>query len=128
TDEDLSFRNFIVAFPGLVGRSSMISNTDMQAFSDFALKLVMPPNPVRNIDNSLTAAQANGRNFYMGSNFTSGGPNPGNTGVGGGNVTGRRADGVNLNNFGFTCNGCHALSAAQGFFGGNGDASFENEE
>jgi YVTN family beta-propeller protein len=128
TDEDLSFRNFIVAFPGLVGRASMISNTDMQSFADFALDLVMPPNPVRNIDNSLTPAQANGRNFYLGNNFTSGGPNPSVTGVGGSNVTGRRADGVNLNNLGFTCNGCHTLSASQGFFGGNGDASFENEE
>ena len=82
---------------------------------------------MRNLDNSLTPAQANGRNFYLGNNFTSGGPNPGNTGVGGSNVTGRRADGVNVNNFGFTCNGCHALSASQGFFGGDGDASFENE-
>jgi DNA-binding beta-propeller fold protein YncE len=127
TDEDLSFRNFIVAFPGLVGRSSLLSNTDMQSFSDFQLKVILPPNPVRNIDNSLTAAQANGRSFFLGQNFTSGGPNPGNTGVGGSNVTGRRADGVNINNFGFTCQGCHGLNASQGFFGTDGQASFENE-
>ena len=127
TDEDLSFRNFIVAFPGLVGRASMISATDMQSFSDFQLKVQLPPNPVRNLDNSLTPAQANGRNFWLGNSFTSGGPNPGQTGVGGSSISGRRADGVNLNNFGFTCQGCHTLSASQGFFGTNGDASFENE-
>jgi YVTN family beta-propeller protein len=128
TDEDLSFRNFIVAFPGLVGRSSLLSATDMQAFADFQLDVLLPPNPVRNLDNSLTPAQANGRNFYLGNNFTSGGPNPSQTGVGGSNVNGRRADGVNLNNFGFTCQGCHGLNASSGFFGTDGQASFENEE
>jgi DNA-binding beta-propeller fold protein YncE len=128
TSEDLSFRNFIVAFPGLVGRATMISNTDMQSFSDFQLQVILPPNPLRNLNNTYTAAQANGRNFYLGNTFTSGGPNPGNTGVGGGNVSGRRSDGVNLNNFGFTCQGCHGLNASQGFFGTDGQASFENEE
>jgi DNA-binding beta-propeller fold protein YncE len=127
TDEDLSFRNFIVAFPGLVGRSSLLSNTDMQSFSDFQLQVILPPNPVRNIDNSLTAAQANGRNFFLGQTFTSGGPSPSTTGVGGANVNGRRADGANSDTFGFTCQGCHGLDASQGFFGTDGQASFENE-
>ncbi len=127
TDEDLSFRNFIVAFPGLVGRSSLLANADMQSFSDFQLKVILPPSPVRNLDNSLTAAQSNGRNFFLGSNFTSGGPSPSTTGVGGGNVNGRRSDGANINNFGFTCQGCHGLNASQGFFGTDGQASFENE-
>ena len=31
----------------------------MQAFTDFAMALTPPPNPVRRLDNSLTAAQAN---------------------------------------------------------------------
>jgi hypothetical protein len=127
TDEDLSFRNFIVAFPGLVGRSALLSNTDMQSYSDFQLKVILPPNPIRNLDNSLTAAQANGRNFFLGNAFTSGGPSPSTTGVGGGNVNGRRADGANLDTFGFTCQGCHGLDASQGFFGTDGQASFENE-
>ena len=127
TDEVLSFNNFIVAFPGLVGRNSLPSATEMQAFTDFALQLTLPPNPVRNLDNSLTPAQQNGRNFYMGQAFTAGGPDPTQTGVGGSNVNGRRADGVNFNNFGFTCNGCHVLDPSQGFFGTDGLASFENE-
>lgn len=137
TSEDLSFRNFIVAFPGLVGRSTMISNTDMQAFSDFQLDVILPPNPVRNLDNSLTPAQANGRNFFLGNDFSSnpsGTANDELTGVGGGNVTGRRADGAApaadaIVGFtaGFTCQGCHGLDASQGFFGTDGQASFENE-
>lgn len=127
TDEALSFNNFIVAFPGLVGRSAQPPAGDMQQFTDFALELTLPPNPVRSLDNSLTPAQANGRNYYLGQSFTAGGPNPTQTGVGGGSVPGRRADGVNVDGFGFTCNGCHALDPSQGFFGTDGLASFENE-
>ncbi len=108
TDEALSFDNFIVAFEGLLGRESVINTTDMQTFTDFALTLTLPPNPVRALDNSLTADQDAGRSFFFGS---------------------RRADGlVAGNNLGFNCNGCHVTDANQGFFGTNGDASFENEE
>jgi YVTN family beta-propeller protein len=127
TDEVLSFNNFIVAFPGLVGRASMVTPSEMQAFTDFALQMMLPPNPVRSLDNSLTPAQQNGRNFYFGNSFTAGGPNPSQTGVGGSTISGRRADGANLDNFGFRCNGCHGLDASQGFFGTDGVASFENE-
>ncbi len=130
-DSDLSFRNFIVAFPGLVGRNGLLGVGDMQAFSDFALQLTLPPNPVRNLDNSLTPAQANGRSFYFGQNFSAGGPSPSQTGVGGSNVIGRRSDGAAADvlglETGFTCEGCHRLDASQGFFGTDGQASFENE-
>jgi len=108
TDEALSFDNFIVAFEGLLGREHLISTPDMQAFTDFALTLTLPPNPIRNLNNSLTADQQAGRNFYNGT---------------------RRSDGFPIGNgLGFNCNGCHTLDASQGFFGTNGDASFENEE
>jgi len=135
TDADLSFRNFIVAFPGLVGMNLNLGcaspdptlAANMVKFSSFQLQVQLPPNPVRALDTSLTPAQANGRNFYLGNSFTSGGPSPGNTGVGGASVAGRRADGVNLNGFGFTCEGCHRLDPSQGFFGADGQASFENE-
>jgi hypothetical protein len=36
----------------------------MQALADFELRLTAPPNPVRNLDNSLTAAQARGRDVF----------------------------------------------------------------
>src|SRR5690606_4695966 len=113
------------------GRDGMIANSDMQSFSDFQLQVQLPPNPVRNLDNSLTPAQQNGRNLYLGQAFTAGGPNPSQTGVGGSNVAGRRSDGLpnNLLGFttGFTCEGCHRLDPSQGFFGTDGQASCENE-
>jgi DNA-binding beta-propeller fold protein YncE len=135
TDADLSFRNFIVAFPGLVGMNLNLNcaspdptlAANMAKFSSFQLQVQLPPNPVRALDNSLTPAQANGRGFYLGNDFRSGGQSPGNTGVGGASVAGRRADGANLNGFGFTCEGCHRLDPSQGFFGTDGQASFENE-
>ncbi len=98
-DEELSFNNFIVAFPGLVGRASQPSAADMQKFTDFALDVVLPPNPVRTLDNALTASEQNGRTFYFG---------PTSDGIG-------------------NCNFCHTLDPANGFFGTDGRASFENE-
>jgi DNA-binding beta-propeller fold protein YncE len=120
TDEDLSFRNFIVAFPGLVGSQTVIASSDMQKFADFQLTVQLPPNPVRALDNSLNAAQASGRAMYLGTVGGNGFPSP-HTG---------RIDGVGNaipNNLGFTCEGCHRLDASQGFFGTGRDASFENE-
>src|SRR5262245_24800456 len=108
TDESLSFDNFIVAFQGLLGRVFPLPVADMQAFTDFALSITLPPNPIRALDNSLTPDQDAGRSFMTGS---------------------RRADGVAVvPNLGFNCTGCHTLDASQGFFGTNGDASFENEQ
>jgi hypothetical protein len=70
-----------------------------------------PPNPVRNLDNSLTASQQNGQAFFSGA---------------------RPADGIVspiLNQLAgqssFTCNGCHVLNAANGSFGTGGNQSFE---
>ena len=103
--EDLSFRNFIVAFEGLLGRASRPTDAEVQKFANFQLAVQLPPNPVRKLDNSLTAAQQAGRNFYFGS---------------------RRVDGIAFGTeSGFNCNGCHTIDAAQGFFGTDGRSSFE---
>lgn len=111
TDETLSFDNFIVAFPSLIGSPARPPVAQMQAFTDFQLQILLPPNPVRNLDNSLTAAQQRGRNFY----------------------TGRRtADGLNVPILGgiipqlqgFNCNGCHLLDPALGAFGTGKRAAF----
>ena len=110
TDEALSFKNFIVAFGGLLGDDAFPNAQQMQDFADFALQITLPPNPNRNLDDSLTTAQQNGRNFYLGT---------------------RRADGLANDiggvTLGFTCNGCHVLDAAQGYFGSGEHGSFENE-
>ena len=79
----------------------------MQAFTDFQLQVREPPNPVRALDNSLTAAQTRGKNFYTGN---------------------RPADGVNIPfipNIAFSCNGCHVLDPSQGAFGTGKRGSFE---
>jgi mono/diheme cytochrome c family protein len=94
-----SFNNFNVAFPGLVGRETPLTTQQMQAFTDFALQLRYPPNPIRNLDNSLTAAQADGLAVFN--------LDPTDT------VT--------------SCNGCHALDPSQGFFGGNDLSVFDAE-
>lgn len=98
-DEDFSFRNFIVAFEGLVGMHGTPSNTEMQQFSNFALGLMLPPNPVRALNNSMNAQETAGNNIF----FT---------------VT---TDTV------ATCNGCHVTLPSDGFFGTGGDQSFEGE-
>jgi DNA-binding beta-propeller fold protein YncE len=98
-DEDLAFKKFNPAFEGLLGRDGELTAGEMQAFTDFILQVAYPPNPIRSLDNSLNAAQLAGRNLYLGP------------------IT----DGL------FNCNGCHVLDPAQGFFGGDGRSSFENE-
>ena len=65
-DEFLSFKNFIVAFPGLVGRKDLLTTEQMESFTRYAMQLTLPPNPNRNLDNSLTADQQAGREIYMG--------------------------------------------------------------
>jgi DNA-binding beta-propeller fold protein YncE len=107
-DEPRSFDNFLVAFQGLLGRADPLPIADMQAFTDFALEITLPPNPIRALDNSRTADQQAGLAFFTGS---------------------RRSDGIAVGgNLGFNCEGCHTLDPSQGHFGTNGDASFENEK
>ncbi len=127
-DSNLAFKNFIAAFNSLLGLGPTFSQTDMQTFADFALAITMPPNPVRALDNSLNASQANGKAFFVGCT--------GNDSVTGAPMTctndvamagsSHFADGVTTANFGFACNGCHVLDPANGYFGTDGESSFEN--
>jgi DNA-binding beta-propeller fold protein YncE len=128
-DSDLAFRNFIVAFEGLNGREDIISAADMQKFADFALDIVLPPNPVRNLDNSLTAAQARGKSFFFGCD----GPDSVTTlpvlCINGRPLLdgGHRSDGLPfVPELGFTCEGCHTTEPSNGFFGTDGRWSFED--
>jgi DNA-binding beta-propeller fold protein YncE len=103
-DEEAAFNAFNVAFVGLLGRDSQIPAADMQAFTDFVLELMYPPNPIRNLDNSLTALQQEGSDLYFG------------------RPTFFDPEGPELN-----CNDCHTidpnfnagLSTKPGFFGSN---------
>jgi DNA-binding beta-propeller fold protein YncE len=98
--EAAAFKEFNPAFVGLVGRATELPTADMQAFTEFAMALTPPPNPVRRLDNKLTAAEANGRDIYF---------NVGNiTGIG-------------------SCNHCHDLDPQQKHFGTAGLMSFEGD-
>lgn len=100
-DEREAFRQFNEAFVGLMGRDRQISNADMRAFTDFALQMTYPPNPIRALDNSLNEDQQTGRDLYMNKPAT----------------------------LGATCNSCHVLDPSgnaefgvfrPGFFGSDG--------
>ena len=127
-DSELAFKNFILAFNTLLGLGPMFSTTDMQSFSDFALDIVMPPNPVRSLDNSLNTAQAAGKAYFLGCDgldSVTGTPVVCNdAGVPQG--AGHFSDGVTISGFGFPCQGCHVLNPAMGFFGTDGESSFES--
>jgi MYXO-CTERM domain-containing protein len=100
-DELDGFRQFNGAFDGLLGREEGPLRADeMERFAQFALGIVYPPNPIRQLDNQLREDEARGRAIYF---------------------EREAIDTVS------TCNGCHEVQRAQGFFGGNGEFTFENE-
>jgi sugar lactone lactonase YvrE len=113
-DEVNAFKSFNVAFPGLVGDALELSDTDMTAYATFALQITYPPNPIRNLDNSLTATQAAGQAIYVQTN-----------------PDGSELPVDRIHN----CNSCHVVdrngnageTAHPGFFGTNGRLSFEAE-
>ncbi|MEO8606182.1 MAG: hypothetical protein ABI629_26660, partial [bacterium] len=57
-DEDAGFKKFNGAFVSLLGRSAELTAGEMQQFTDFALTLRYPPNPVRALDDVATPDQA----------------------------------------------------------------------
>ncbi|MCK6588914.1 MAG: beta-propeller fold lactonase family protein, partial [Polyangiaceae bacterium] len=64
-DERAAFKKFQGAFGALLGRSGPIPEPDMEAFTDFILQVMYPPNPIRNLDNSLTPDQQAGRDHFF---------------------------------------------------------------
>jgi DNA-binding beta-propeller fold protein YncE len=65
-DENAAFNAFNQAFVSLLGRGAELAPAQMQAFADFALRISYPPNPIRNLDNSLTPAQQAGHDAFFG--------------------------------------------------------------
>jgi hypothetical protein len=117
-DEDPAFRNFIVAFEGLVGKEGTITAPQMQQFADFMLQVQLPPNPVRRLDNTLrnpaapTPSEQRGEDawFSCGPTTTECAP-----------LDPLATDTVE------DCDGCHSLDPLNGFYGTGGEESFEGE-
>ena len=99
-DAFAAFTKFIVAFEGLLGNdpATPFRGNDMAAFTSFILDVVLPPNPIRPLNNMLTASQQAGQDFYI---------KPPNTG--------------------FSCIECHTLNPSFGEFGTDGTVGFKNE-
>jgi YVTN family beta-propeller protein len=102
TLEEATFKEFNEAFTSLAAKPEQISEQDMQAFSDFAMQLTYPPNPIRKLDNTLTSTQQTGRDLYM-------------NGV-------QRSNG-NLE----ICVTCHTLNPKNGIFGTTGLMAFNDQ-
>jgi hypothetical protein len=107
-NEDAAFKKFNPAFEGLIGRNAQLTPTEMQQFTDFILQVTYPPNPIRNLDNSQTTRQQLAQAMFQGQISDT------------------------LQN----CDGCHRLLptanatlgvAAPGFFGTDGQSTFEGE-
>ena len=65
-DAAQAFDAFSVAFDGLLGRDAgPLAQQQMQAFREFVLQLRYPPNPMRQLDNSLRAVEATGSNLFF---------------------------------------------------------------
>ena len=127
-NEKTSFKNFIVAFEGLLGMDIDLPATveasnksvevnqleqDIDSFADFMLNIQLPPNPVRNLDNSLSAPAVVGRNFFHGDRRSDGLDQDSGR-------NGPETDGVN-------CEGCHGVDHAKGFYGTRGEAAHGGE-
>ena len=106
-DEDAAFKKFNAAFLSLNGRNAVLDPASLQAFTDFALQVTYPPNPVRALDNSLTPAQQAGHDFFF--------------------------DQSKIVDSKLHCNGCHVVDrnanaeygvAKPGFFGTDGKYTF----
>lgn len=109
-DERAAFRKFQGGFTELLGVKGGLSAAEMDEFADFILPLRYPPNPIRNLDNSLTPEQAQGRDIFFNRQTTT------------------LADGSST-----ACNTCHRLDPTAnaqygveipGFFGSDGQSSF----
>lgn len=98
-DEHAAFMAFRPAFQHQVGRHEPITEEQMEAFTNFILQIKYPPNPIRNLDNSLTPEQQSGWEHFVGPK-----------------------------SFGeFTCIDCHVINRDLGQFGTNGFTTFSDQ-
>lgn len=64
-NEELGFKKFNGAFVDLHGLGVKLPVSAMQEYTDFALQITYPPNPIRALDDSLTPSQQAGKDFFF---------------------------------------------------------------
>jgi len=110
-NERLGFANFNGAFVDLQGRDSQLPPSIMDEYTDFTMEIMYPPNPNRHLDNSMTADQQAGHDFFF--------------------------DKTKIVDTKFHCNGCHIVDRnanaeygveKPGFFGTDGKNTFAFEQ
>jgi 6-phosphogluconolactonase (cycloisomerase 2 family) len=99
TLEEAAFKEFNEAFDAFLGLGAEISDADLQAFTDFSMRINYPPNPIRQLDNSLVGNQVEGERLFR-------------------NGVVRVQTGVRE-----VCAQCHPLDPAAGTFGTRGLSS-----
>lgn len=103
---------FLPAFMGLQGNSTTLSAAEMQEFEDFLASIAFPPNPYRNIDNTLPTSMTLTGHFKTGRFGGAGTPLPvGNAQRG---LTLYRSASRRLDNNAFACVTCHTLPTGAG--------------
>ncbi len=100
---------FNPAFEGLLGDDTQLSADEMQRFEDFLATITFPPNPFRNLDNSLPADLPLPGHFATGRFAAAGTPLP----------NGNASRGLSIYRFNLTdgslqCASCHTLPTGMG--------------
>jgi len=99
TLEEAAFKEFNEAFDALAGLGATLDDTDMQTFTEFAMRISYPPNPIRRLDNQLAGIELRGEEQFI-------------------NGVVRIQTGIRE-----VCAACHTLNPAAGLFGTRGLSS-----
>jgi len=96
-DTEGAMNKFNMAFVSLMGRDQPLPGDSMQALTEFSMRIMPPPNPIRALDDSLTPAQAMGKEVFETAPSVPGGGN---------------------------CAMCHPVNREKGYYGTSGIISF----
>ena len=108
--EHAAFKEFRGAFTELLGRAEEPTEDELNKFADFVLQMRYPPNPNRNLDDTLTEDAAFGADIYFNQKTTGfEAENTGNVAM-------------------ITCNDCHQVDPEIERFGTSTLMSFEGTE
>ncbi|MDF1763102.1 MAG: hypothetical protein P1U57_06800 [Oleibacter sp.] len=108
--ERAAFKEFRGAFTGLLGRAQEPTEDELNKFADFVLQMRYPPNPNRNLDDTLTDTAKFGENIYFNEKTTG--------------FEAERTGNVAM----ITCNDCHQVDPDIERFGSSTLMSFEGTE